>query len=173
MIFSFKLGWFPTGGMRSAAYTGSGLGRFLSLDFLWHLAIPITVTTLYFLSLPTFIMRNTILDVLGADFILMSRAQGLSELRILYRHAARNSLLPIFHYAAISIGFAFGGSVVIETVFSWPGVGRLMWRAVTSQDFPLAQGAFLVLATMIISLNFVADVLSVYIDPRAATGELE
>ncbi|WP_255171309.1 ABC transporter permease [Natrononativus amylolyticus] len=170
MIFSFHLGWVPSGGMRSAGYSSDMLlDRYLSMDFLRHLALPLLVTTLYWLTAPTFIMRNNMIDVLGEDFIKMGRAQGLSERSLIYRHAARNSLLPVVHYGAIAVGFAFGGSVVIETVFSWPGVGRLMWQAVLQEDYPLAQGAFLMLATVIITLNFLVDMISVIIDPRTET----
>lgn len=173
MIFSFQLGWFPTGGMRSASYSSQGalFARYLSADFLWHLALPLTVSTLYYISLPVFIMRNSMIEILGADFIQLARAQGIPEHRILFGHAARNSLLPVVHLAAVALGFAFGGSVIIETIFSWPGVGRLMWTAVTEQDYPLAQGAFLMLSTVIMTMNFFADVISVYIDPRATGGE--
>lgn len=169
MIFSFNLGWLPTGGIHSPAYVSDSLvERFVSVDFLHHLVLPLSVTALYYLSIPTLIMRNTMIEVIGSDFIEMARAQGLSRFSILYRHAARNALLPVLHYAAVAIGFAFGGSVVIESVFSWPGVGRLMWQAVLQQNYPLAQGAFLLLATLIIVLNLIVDVLSVYVDPRAA-----
>jgi peptide/nickel transport system permease protein len=172
MIFSFNLGWFPIGGMRSVTQESGGLiARYLTVDFLWHLAIPLTVTTLYFLSLPTFLMRNTMLDTLGSDFIQLSRAQGLSEWTILYRHAARNSLLPVLHYAAVAVAAAFGGSVVIEQVFSWPGLGKTIWTAVQDQDYPLAQGAFLMLAAIVMVMNLLADVLSVYVDPRASMEE--
>jgi peptide/nickel transport system permease protein len=107
------------------------------------------------------------IDVLDADFIEMNRAEGLGELQILYRHAARNALLPVVHYAALAIGFAFGGSIVIERVFSWPGIGLLMWKAVGSLDYPLAQGTFLIFSVIILTMNFLVDVISVYIDPRA------
>jgi peptide/nickel transport system permease protein len=172
MIFSFQLGWLPTGGIHSANYIYNNLyERFISVDFLWHLILPVTVTTLYYFTIPTFIMRNSMIDVLGEDFIELSKAKGFSDIRIIYRHAARNSLLPVLHYAAVAVAFAFSGSVVIETVFSWPGVGKLMWDAVRAADYPLAQGAFLVLAVLIITLNFVADILSVYVDPRSASEE--
>lgn len=168
MLFSFQLGWLPTRGMHSIGYEATSLTeRFISVDFLWHLVLPLTVTTLYYLTIPIFVMRNNMIEVLGADFIELCRAQGLSETSILYRHAARNSLLPVLHYAAVAIGFAFGGSVVIETVFSWPGVGHTIIEAVSRQDYPLAQGAFLMISFMIIFLNLVADVISVYADPRA------
>lgn len=173
MIFSFQLGWLPSGGMHSIGETPEGfVDRFISLDFLRHFILPVTVTALYYLSPPTFIMRNTMVDVLSADFIQLKRAQGLPELRILYAHAARNSLLPVTHYAALALGFAFGGSVIIEQVFSWPGAGRLMWQAVEYQDYPLAMGAFLALTVIIIMLNFVVDMISVLIDPRAVQGEV-
>lgn len=173
MLFSFRLGWLPSGGMHSFNFEGTTLvSRFVSVDFLYHLIMPLLVTTAYYLSPPTLVMRNSMIDVLGSDFIEMKRAEGLPELQVLYAHAARNSLLPVAHYAALAIGFAFGGSVIIEQIFSWPGVGRLLWTAVESQDFPLAQGAFLMLTIIIITMNFIVDSLSVYIDPRVADDEV-
>ena len=105
-------------------------------------------------------------SILGSDFIEMARAKGLSEKQVLYKHAARNCLLPIVHFAAIEMGFAFAGSVVIERVFSWPGLGLAIWQATSGHDYPLAQGSFLILATIIIIFNLLADISSVYIDPR-------
>jgi peptide/nickel transport system permease protein len=113
-------------------------------------------------------MRNTMVDVLNEDFIKLKRAEGLSTLRVLYLHAARNSLLPVLHYGSVAIGFALGGSIVIEVVFSWPGLGRLLWTAVSSRDFPLAQGGFLMIATITIVANFVIDLVSIYVDTRNA-----
>lgn len=169
MFFSFQLGWLPTGGIHSPTHVSEGLvDRFASTDFLWHLALPLTVVTLYFVSAPAFIMRNTMIDVLNDDFIELLHAEGLSDVRILYLHAARNSMLPILHYFALAVGAVFGGSVVIETVFSWPGVGNTMFRSLVRRDYPLVQGAFLMVAVMVILMNFFADVLSVYIDPRAS-----
>lgn len=169
MLFSFNLGWLPSGGMYASSETPQTYSdRFLTLDFLRHLILPLAVTTLYYLTLPVLIMRNNMIDVLEEDFMELKYAEGLPERKLMLRHGARNALLPVFHYAAVAIGFAFGGSVIIETVFSWPGLGRLMWEAVRAHDYPLAQGSFLLLATIIIVLNFVVDVLSVYLDPRAA-----
>lgn len=169
MIFSFWLGWVPSGKMHSASFTADSLlDSYLSVDFLYHLVLPMTVTTLYWLTAPMFTMRNNMIDVLGADFIEMNRAQGLSELRILYMHGARNSLLPVLHYGALAVGFAFGSSVILERVFSWPGLGRFMFTAVRSSDYPVAQGAFLFISIIIIVMNFLIDVLSVYVDPRVS-----
>lgn len=173
MMFSYQLGWLPSSGMHSATFTADSLwGNYFSIDFFKHLVLPLTVTTLYFMAGPTLVMRNNLIDVLGADFIQMNRAEGLSEFRILYRHAVRNSLLPVLHHGALLIGFAFGGSVIIETVFSWPGVGRLLWSGVLNEDYPLAMGGFVMIAVIIIILNFLVDFVSVYIDPRVAEEEV-
>lgn len=169
MIFSFHLEWLPSSGMHSVTYTGDGLvDRFVSVDFLRHAILPISVYFLARISQPVLFMRNNMLEVLGSEFIELKRAEGLSERNIRIKHAARNSLLPVLHYAALALGFAFGGSVILETVFSWPGIGRALWNAVLQRDYPVAQGAFFLIAFMIISLNFLIDALSVYIDPRVA-----
>lgn len=174
MVFSFYLGWLPSGGMRSAHYVDEGyLGRFLSTDFLRHAILPIVIFFLWRLSQPTLIMRNNMIDVIGKDFITLKRAEGLSERTIMYRHAARNALLPLVHYTALAVGFAFGGSIILETVFSWPGVGRAMWNAVLANDYPVAQGAFTLISVVIIVLNFVVDIASVYIDPRVTEEGVE
>jgi len=170
-IFSFNLGWLPGGGMYTPGSNPQGIVEsYLSVDFFRHLLLPLTVTTLYYLTLPTLTMRNNMISVLNKDFIELKRAEGLSEMRILYGHVARNAVLPVFHYAAVAIGFAFGGSVIIETVFSWPGLGQVMWEAVRAQDYPLAQGSFLVIAIIIITLNLIVDVLSTYLDPQATAA---
>lgn len=174
MLFSYQLDLLPSGGMHPPDYRYETLTeKYFAPEFFRHWILPVTVQTLFFMAIPTLIMRNSLVDVLGADFIEINRAQGLSDFSIRYKHAARNALLPVLHYAAIAIGFAFGGSVVIETVFSWPGVGRLMWQAVLNHDLPLAQGAFIALAAMIMTMNFFADIISVYIDPRAASDVKE
>lgn len=173
MLFSFQLGWLPSSGMHSPGYQSSGLvDRFVSIDFLRHAILPITVTAAWWITIPALIMRNNVLDILSADFVQLNRAEGLSESRILYHHAARNALLPVLHRAALAVGLAFGGgSVIIETVFSWPGLGRTMWFAVLRQDYPLAQGALFFIAFMVVLMNFLVDIVSVYIDPRVAVEE--
>jgi peptide/nickel transport system permease protein len=115
---------------------------------------------------PLLIMRSSMLDVLNEDFIEICRAKGLSERAVLLKHGARNALLPIVTASAIALGYSIAGSVLIETVFSWPGLGRAMVRAVLRRDYPVAQGAFLMLATAVIVMNFVADLTYSYLDPR-------
>lgn len=168
MIFSFRLGWFPSSGMYSGITPETYRERFLTVDFARHLFLPLIVTTGYWLAAPTFVMRNNMMDVLGENFIEMNRAEGLGDMAILYKHAARNSLLPVLHFAALAIGLAAGGSVLIEVVFSWPGLGRMMWQAVLNEDYPLAQGGFFAIAVIVVIMNFVVDIVSVYVDPRIA-----
>ena len=167
-VFAFWLGWFPSGGMRSigAEMAPSFSARYLSTDFVYHLVLPVMAATIYYMATPLLLMRNTMLDVLKADFIEIKKAEGLSELTILYKHAARNSILPVVTMAAIVTGTAMGGSLVIETVFNWPGMGREMVEAINYNDYPMAMGAFFLMGSVVIIMNFVADLLYVYLDPR-------
>lgn len=166
-IFVFWLDLLPAGGMRTAtAEIQSFADRYLSWDFVYHMVLPVMTGAIYFASTPTLLMRNTILEVLDTDFIEVKRAEGLSEGIVLYRHAVRNSVLPLVTIAAISVGTAMGGSIVIETVFNWPGMGREMVQSVHNNDYPLAMATFFVMGSVVILMNFVADLLYVYLDPR-------
>lgn len=168
-VFSFNLGWFPSGGANSpGAFFDSELQRFLSADFLTHLALPALTLALYLQGLPLLLMRSTMLEVMHEDFVTMARMKGLSEWRIVIRHAARNALLPVVTAFALGLGLAVGGNVVVETVFSWPGLGRLLVNAVSSSDYPLAQGAFLVIAVVFIFMNLIVDMLYTLLDPRVS-----
>ncbi len=167
MVFGISLGWFPTSGMRTLPYEATGfLDKIFTLDFLRHLFLPMLVIALYYAGLPMLIMRNTMLEVMGEDFIEFCKARGLSMRRIMYRHAARNALLPIVTQAAITVGLAVGGQVVVEVVFSWPGLGLEMLQAVRTSDYPLAQASFMLMAVMILILNFATDLVYGKLDPR-------
>jgi peptide/nickel transport system permease protein len=118
-------------------------------------------------------MRSNMLEVLDEDYVLMARMKGLSEWRIMLSHAARNALLPIVTALTLGVGYAIGGDVVIETVFSWPGLGRMLVRAVSSHDYPLAQGAFFLIALVVVVMNFLADAVYTTLDPRVTTSRQE
>jgi ABC-type dipeptide/oligopeptide/nickel transport system permease component len=166
-IFGASLGVIPMSGMTSLGSQSTSFWQMIfSVDFLHHLLAPALVLGFYFMGYPLLIMRSSMLEVLSEDFIDVCRAKGLKERTIMFRHAARNALLPIVTAAAIALGYAVGGSVLIETVFAWPGLGREMVRAVLRRDFPVAQGTFIVLAATIITLNFIADLAYGYLDPR-------
>lgn len=168
-IFAFGYGLFPSGGAASAgAAYSSELDRFMSLDFLHHLALPALALAVYLQGLPLLLMRSTMLEVMQDEFVTMARMKGLSEWTIVIRHAARNALLPVSTAFALGVGGSVGGNVVIETVFSWPGLGRTLVTAVQGSDYPLAQGAFLIIAAVLVLMNLIADLLYGFLDPRVS-----
>ena len=169
--FAFQFGWFPTGG---AASPGADLGtlaqRLTSGDFWWHVCLPAATLTLYLQGLPLLLMRATMLEVLNDEFITMARMKGLSRWSIVMRHAARNALLPVVTAFALGLGASIGGNVVIETVFAWPGIGRVLVGAVQSADYPLAQGAFIMISFVLVCMNTIADLAYAALDPRVSVG---
>jgi peptide/nickel transport system permease protein len=167
MIFSYWLGWFPIGGMNTVGQNlTSFVQQYLSVDFLHHLALPAMVAAAYYLATPLLIMRNSMLEVVGEDFVEMARAKGLSERAVMFRHAMRNALLPVVTVLTLMIGFAVGGEVLIETIFRWPGMGREMVLSVQRHDYPVAQASFFVLAVIVIAMNFLTDLMYGWLDPR-------
>src|SRR5262249_4266410 len=150
----YGLGWFPSGGATSAgAEFPSEFARLTSLDFLRHLFLPVLTLAIYLQGLPLLLMRSTMLDVINEEFITMARMKGLSPRRILFTHAARNALLPVVTAFTLALGATVGGAVVVELVFAWPGMGRMLVTAVASSDYPLAQGAFFLLSLVLILMN--------------------
>ncbi len=166
-IFGAWLDVIPMSGMRSAGVQyESFLNLDLWLDTLWHLIAPAAVLGFYLMGYPLLLMRNSMLEVLSQDFIEVCEARGLKERSIMFKHAARNALLPVVTAGAVALGYAVGGSVLIETVFGWPGMGREMVNAVLRRDFPVAQGTFLVFAATVVFMNFLADLAYGFLDPR-------
>jgi peptide/nickel transport system permease protein len=164
MLFSVTLGIFPAGGMQKTATDLSGLP--LITDILNHLFLPFFVLTVSYLAEYSLIMRSSLMEVLGEDFIGTARAKGVREKMVRKRHAVPNALLPTMTIAILSLGFVLSGAIVIETIFSWPGLGSLTYGAIQSQDFALLQGLFLLFSAAIIVANLVADLLYSYLDPR-------
>ncbi|MGH7267216.1 MAG: ABC transporter permease [Candidatus Rokuibacteriota bacterium] len=166
MIFTYGLRWFPVGGMRSAQYQElSFLQLVVTPDFLRHLFLPFLCATLSLLPEPLLIMRTSTLESRGEDYLDLLKAKGHSSLGVL-RHAARNSLLPVVSWASLMVSFAFGGQILIETVFGWPGIGREMVLAVSRLDYPVAQATFFLMAVVVIVVNFIVDLVYGYLDPR-------
>ena len=169
MVFSYWMGWFPLGGMRTMDQSGlSWVNR--GLDMVHHLILPMVVAALFYVGDIMMISRTSILELLGEEFLDFARARGLTERRV-RRIALRNALIPILTYSTIMVGFAFGGQVIVEVVFSWPGIGRLMVESVSRHDYPVAQATFLVMAFVVIGLNLVMDFSYGYLDPRIGSSE--
>ncbi|UCH61336.1 MAG: ABC transporter permease [Anaerolineales bacterium] len=140
------------------------------LDVGRHLVLPTLTFTIIFVGEYMLIMRSTMVDILSEDFILTAKAKGLSAFKILRDHALRNSMLPMVTIIALNLGFTVAGAIQIETVFSWPGLGQTIFESVGRRDYPMLQGAFLVIAVSVIFANLVADLLYSYLDPRVRAG---
>ena len=172
ITLSYRLDLFPTGGMLTPGVRlTTGFHLFFNADFIHHLILPTITVAVYYLATPMLIMRDSMLEVLGSDYIEMAKAKGLAPHVIMMKHAARNALLPVLTVSSVMIGFAIGGQVIVEQVFSWPGMGQLMVEAASSHDYPVAQAAFLLLAVLTIVLNLVADITYCYLDPRIKMGK--
>jgi peptide/nickel transport system permease protein len=166
-IFGAYLGWFPMTGMSSIGGGGQSLTEQLfTLEFWHHMVLPVLVLAFYYMGYPLLIMRSSMLDVTGEEYITLCRAKGDPERSIMFKHAARNAMLPTITATAIAIGFAAGGNVLVETVFGWPGIGRELVNAVLRRDYPVAQGIFLVFSTIVVFMNLIADLIYGWFDPR-------
>lgn len=135
-----------------------------------HMLLPTLTYTIVFVGEYMLIMRSTLLDVLSEDYILTAKAKGLSTFQILKDHALQNAMLPMVTIIALNLGFTVAGAIQIETVFSWPGLGGAIFEAVGRRDYPMLQGAFLLIAVSVIIANFIADLLYSYLDPRVQAG---
>lgn len=164
LVFAVQLGWFPLGG---ALTPYSGL---TGIDYIWdiirHLILPVTALALAQFSEIVLLTRSSMLGSITSPYIRTAAAKGLSEGRIKYSHAGRNSFLPVSARLGVSVGRALAGALFVEIVFAYPGMGSLTHRALMSRDYPLLQGIFLVMAVTIILANILADRLAVRLDPR-------
>jgi peptide/nickel transport system permease protein len=150
LVFSVWLGWFPVAGRGGLA----------------HLVLPGLTLGLFSLAYTARITRSAMLDVLFTDYLRTARSKGLAERRVLVRHALRNAFVPIITVLGLQFGGLLGGAVITETIFAWPGVGRLVLQAIQGKDLPLVQAAVFLLAVMFVTLNLCVDLLYVWVDPR-------
>ena len=165
--FWFVPGLFPTGGLHSPdADPGSLAGI---LDTMWHLVLPVTTLTLAYLADYALIMRSSLLDELGEDYLQTARAKGLRDVQVRNRHAVRNALLPTSTIVALNLGFVVSGAITVETVFSIPGLGLLSTDAIDVPDFWVLQGTFLVVSAGVILANLAANLIYGWLDPRVRT----
>ena len=150
LFFAVTLGWLPT----------SGRGSWL------HLVMPAGVLAIGLMALLTRLARSTMLEVLSEDYVRTARAKGLPEWPVLTRHALRNALIPLVTVLGLQFGYILGGAVVIETVFTWPGVGLFTIQAISNRDYPVVQASVLILATAVVLINLAVDLLYGLLDPR-------
>jgi ABC-type dipeptide/oligopeptide/nickel transport system permease component len=165
MLVILFAGVLPTGGMSNEFLINPPFWTHVK-DLAAHITLPALTLGLVLYGEYTLIVRSAMLETLGEDYVLTARAKGLRSWAILRRHALRNALLPITTLVALSLGYIVAGAILIETVFSWPGIGRAVYDAVLQRDYPMLQGAFLVLTVSVVTFNLVADLLYFKLDPR-------
>lgn len=164
LLFSVRLEWLPSFGYESVGSDHGPIGR--ALDIAAHLVLPATTLGLFFTAVYARMTRASMLEVTQLDFVRTARAKGLSEGLVQRRHVLRNALLPIVTLAGLQAGQLVGGAILTETVFAWPGIGRLMFEALSSRDYNLLLGVFLVSAAMVLLFNLVTDIVYRVVDPR-------
>ena len=164
VVFAVKLGVLPTGGLTSvgAGYTGLRAAG----DVAVHLLMPLVTLALFFLALYARLMRASMLEVFNQDYVTTARAKGLPERLITMKHVVRNAMLPMVTMLGLQVGTLLGGSVLVETVFAWPGIGRLAFEAVMSRDLNLLLGILLVCSVIVIAANIMVDLAYAWLDPR-------
>jgi peptide/nickel transport system permease protein len=163
-VFAAGLRWFPIYG---AMTPGAGLSGWpLLVDMARHLVLPLATLTLITIPGIFLIMRYSMLTVLGEQYVATARSKGVSDRAVMFRHAMRNALLPVATVFMLNVGFLVSGATVIETVFSYPGVGRLLFEAVLARDYPVLQATFFIITVSVIAANILADLLYPLIDPR-------
>jgi peptide/nickel transport system permease protein len=164
VLFAVKLGWLPVGGMRSIGVEQTAIEA--AFDVMKHMLLPATALGLFYAATYARVMRASMLEIFRLDFVRTARAKGLSRTRVVIAHVLRNALLPVVTLLGLQLGTVLGGSVVIEAVFSWPGIGSLLFDSVMSRNYPMVLGV-LVLGSVIVAVaNASVDLLYMRLDPR-------
>lgn len=149
-VFSVELGWLPSGRMGGPA----------------HYVLPVITLSAFLVAGFTRLVRSSMLEVMDSEFVKLARIKGLSETVVIWKHCLRNALIPVLSLWGVFIGNLITGAIVTETVFAWPGVGRLTYEAVIFRDFPLLQATIILKAVLILTINLMVDILYAYVDPR-------
>ena len=163
--FGVRLGWLPISGIRSLEFEYFSLLQKI-LDISWHLILPVFVSSFGALAGISRYMRTNMISVLGKDYIRTAKAKGLTETQVYYKHALKNAMLPIITILGLSIPGLIGGSVIFETIFAIPGMGRLFFTSVMARDYPVIMGILTIGAVLTLVGNLLADIAYSYIDPR-------
>ncbi len=164
VLFSVQLGWFPTGGMTTLGARLSTWER--TLDIARHAVMPSAALSLFYVAIYTRLMRASMLEVQSSDYVRTAQAKGLSDGTVAWRHVFRNALLPIVTMVGLQVGSLIGGAVLIETVFAWPGLGRLASEAIFQRDFNLLMGVLVISSVLVLVMNIVVDIVYALVDPR-------
>lgn len=169
LLFSIQLGWLPAFGYETIGAGYTGLAHVA--DVAVHLILPVITLALFYMAGYARLTRASMLEVRSLDFVKTAKAKGLTQSRIVTRHVLRNAILPVITVAGIQAGQLVGGSILIETVFAWPGIGRLAFEAVLQRDYQVLLGIFLVTSIMVILFNILTDILYGLVDPRIQVSQ--
>lgn len=164
LVFAGGLRLFPAGGMMTPGSDATGLAHVA--DVAWHMVLPVVTIVAVVYAQYLMVMRASVLEEMTSDYLVTARAKGLTEDRVRTRHAVPNALLPTVTLVFLTLGGLVGGAVTVETVFSWPGLGYLTFQGLSAPDLPLLQGTFVVFSSIVIAMNFVADLVYRVLDPR-------
>jgi peptide/nickel transport system permease protein len=164
LLFAIQLDWLPVQGMRDIRLSFTGLD--LAVDIARHLVLPVTALTLNHAALVLRLTRASMLEVLRLDYITFAKSKGLSDRAVTFKHALRNALLPVVTILGYQIRSIIAGTMLVETVFAWPGIGRLMYESIARRDYPVALGVFFVIAITVVVASLIVDIMYSYIDPR-------
>ena len=164
LVFSVWLEWLPSFGMGSVGIELHGIDALLDLGK--HLILPAATLGLFYLAVYARLTRATMLEVADQDFVKTARAKGVPEGQVIRRHVLRNALLPVITFAGIQAGQLIGGSILVETVFAWPGIGRLAFDALLARDYAVLMGVFFCTSVMVVGFNLLTDLLYAVVDPR-------
>jgi len=168
IVFSVQLDWLPAFGMESVGANFTGWAR--AVDIAWHLVLPTLALSFFFMSVYVRLTRAAMMEVMMQDHVRTAFAKGVKPWRVLRRHVLRNAMLPIVTFAGLQLGQVAGGAVLVETVFAWPGIGRLMFDALLQRDYQLLLGVFLVTSATVILFNLITDIAYRFVDPRIRVG---
>ncbi|MGH8827583.1 MAG: ABC transporter permease, partial [Jiangellaceae bacterium] len=162
VVFASGAGWFPTTGMKTPGVTGFEE----VIDIAHHMVLPVLTLVAVVYAQYLMIMRSSLLDEMGSDYLVTARAKGLRDAMVRRRHGVPNALLPTVTLIFVNLGFVVFGSILVETVFAWPGLGSLFYEGLKVPDLPLIQGLFIFFSAAVILMNLVADLLYPLLDPR-------
>jgi peptide/nickel transport system permease protein len=166
LFFSLYMPIFPAGGAYSTTDAEAIFGKGTILDVLWHLVLPAIVLGTNYAGFLSRIVRSSMLEILRQEYILTARSKGLKERIVIYKHAFRNALLPVITVIGLYLGSMLSGAAVVETVFSWPGMGRLIVESSYTRDYPTIMGCVVTTSTVMVFAILVTDIMYAFIDPR-------
>lgn len=164
LIFAVWLGWLPAGGFRSVRIDYTGWAAVV--DYARHMVLPVAALSFRYLAITTRLTRASLLEVMNTQYIVAARARGLSERKLLWRHALRAAALPVVTVIGYNFAFIVAGSALVETVFGWPGIGRLMFDSIFTRDYPVLLGILLLVSITVIFVNLLTDLAYAVLDPR-------